>query len=361
MGYNLAVISVKPPPSYAGAPRVIHCRHSQEKPMNHTPSRTRHALAIAGIAAALLLAASAGTAQTYPAKPVRLVVPAAVSTPIDIVSRIVADRMGPVLGQPVAVENRPGASGIVGGQDVLKQPADGYTLLTVMMPMSVGQTIYADVPFDLRRDFAPIAQTAFSYNVLVVHPAVPAGSVPELVALLKAQPGKLSFSSGGPGTPAHVAGELFKQQTGTDSLHVPYHQFPQAIADLLSGQNQFMFVATPPVIGHIGAGKLRALAVTGPNRITSLKDLPTMIEAGYPDFVVRDWQGFAVKAGAPREVIAKINGAVATVLASDELKLAFAKIGADPVGGSPDEFGKLIGAEVERWSSLAKVAGIKVQ
>ena len=317
---------------------------------------------IAGsLASVMLLAAPLSSAQTYPSKPIRLVVPAAVSTPIDIVSRIVAEKVGVALGQTITVENKPGASGIVGGQDVLKQPADGYTLLTMMMPMSVGQAIYANVPFDLRRDFEPIGQTAFSYNVLVVHPSVPASSVKDLVALIKSQPGKLSFSSGGPGTPAHVAGELFKQQTGTDSLHVPYHQFPQAIADLLSGQNQFMFVATPPVVGHIGSGRLRALAVTGPDRITVLKDLPTMVEAGYPDFVVRDWQGFVVKTGAPKEVVAKVNAAIATALMTDELKQAFAKIGADPAAGSPEAFGKLIGSEVERWATLAKAANIKVQ
>lgn len=300
-------------------------------------------------------------AQTYPSKPIRLIVPAATSTPIDIVSRIVAEKVGAVVGQPIAVENKPGASGIVGGQEVLKQPADGYTLLTMMMPMSVGQAIYTNVPYDLRKDFTPIGQTAFSYNVLVVHPSVPAANVKELVEHIKSRPGKLSFASGGPGTPAHVAGELFKQQTGTESLHVPYHQFPQAIGDLLSGQNQFMFVATPPVVGHIASGKLRALAVTGSHRIGALKDLPTMVESGFPDFVVRDWQGFVVKAGAPAEVVAKMNAAIATAVASDELKQAFAKIGADPVTGPSESFGKLIADEVERWSKLARAANIKVQ
>ncbi len=316
---------------------------------------------VLAVAVAALLAAPITSAQNYPSKPIRLVVPTSVSTPIDIVSRIVADKMGAALGQPIAIDNRPGATGIVGAQEVLKHPADGYTLLTIMMPMSVGQSIYANVPFDLRKDFEPVGQTAFSYNVLVVHPSVPAHSVKDLAALLQAQSGKLNFSSGGPGTPAHISGELFKQQTGTDALHVPYNQFPQAIGDLLSGQNQFMFAATPPVMGHIASGKLRALAVTGPNRISALKDLPTMIEAGYPDFVVREWQGFVVKAGAPRDVITKVNAAIATALATDEVKQMFVKLGADPAAGSPETFAALIGSEIDRWGKLAKSANIKVQ
>ncbi|MSQ20441.1 MAG: tripartite tricarboxylate transporter substrate binding protein [Betaproteobacteria bacterium] len=322
---------------------------------------SRIAVITGALALVPLFAASTTIAQTYPLKPIRLVVPTSVSTPIDIVSRIVADKMSAALGQPIAVDNRPGATGIVGAQEVLKHPADGYTLLTIMMPMSVGQSIYANVPFDLRKDFEPVGQTAFSYNVLVVHPSVPVNSVKELAALMQAKSGKLSFSSGGPGTPAHISGELFKQQTGADALHVPYHQFPQAIGDLLGGQNQFMFAATPPVMGHIAARKLRALAITGPHRISALKDVPTMIEAGYPDFVVREWQGFVVRTGVPRDVITKVNAAIATALATDEVKQLFAKLGADAAAGSPETFAKLIGSEIDRWGKLTKAANITVQ
>ena len=216
----------------------------------------RVALTTSAVSVAALLAAPQAAAQSYPAKPIRLIVPAAASTPIDILSRVVAEKLGTVLGQPIIVELKPGAAGAIGAQEALKQAADGYTLMTTMMPMSVAQSIYSKVPFDLRKDFAPVGQTAFSYNVLVVHPSVPANSAKELAALLHAQSGKLNFSSGGPGTPAHIAGELFKQQIGADALHVPYSQFPQAIADLIGGQNHFMFVATPPVIGHIKDGAL---------------------------------------------------------------------------------------------------------
>ena len=305
--------------------------------------------------------ASAADAQSYPTKPIRLVVPAAPSTPIDIVSRVLAERIGAILGQPLVVELRPGATGAVGAVEVLKQPADGYTLMTTYMPMSVAQTIYANVPFDLRREFAPVGQTVWSYNVLVVHPSLPAHSVTELVAQLKSQPGKLSFPSGGPGTPAHIAGELFKIQTATQALHVPYNQFPQAIADLLGGRHQFMFAATPPLIPHIAAGKLRALAVTGPARIPALKDVQTMVEAGFPDFTVRDWQGIVVKSGTPAEVVEKVNAAINGAMQTPEVRAVLSKLGADPAAGTPEQFGSLIDVEIARWAKVAKAAGIRVE
>jgi tripartite-type tricarboxylate transporter receptor subunit TctC len=307
------------------------------------------------------LAGGAAFSQPYPSKPIRLVVPAASSTPIDIVSRVVAERVGAIVGQPVVVELRPGATGAVGAVEVLQQPADGYTLMTTYMPMSVAQTIYARVPFDLRKDFVSLGQTVWSYNVLVVHPALQVQSPRELVDLLKMQPGKLSFPSGGPGTPAHIAGELFKLQTDTQALHVPYNQFPQAIADLLGGQHQFMFAATPPLIPHIAAGKLRALAVTGPRRIPALKEVPTMIEAGFPDFVVRDWQGIVARAGTPDAVVHKINRAIREAMQAAEVRALLAKLGADAAPGTPEEFAQLIALEIERWAKVAKAAGIRVE
>jgi tripartite-type tricarboxylate transporter receptor subunit TctC len=312
-------------------------------------------------ALACALQSSAGQAQTWPAKPVRLVVGTQVSTPIDILSRVIAESLGGILGQPVVVENRPGATGMIAAQEVLRQPADGYTLMTLFMPMTVGQTIYRNVPYDLRRDFTAIGQTVWSYNVLVVHPSVSATNARELVALLRANPGKYSFASGGAGSPAHIAGELLKQQTRTDALHVPYVQFPQGIADLLGGQIQFMFGATPPLVGHIASGKVRALAVTGPQRIAALKDVPTMAEAGFPDFVIRDWQGLIARAGTPKEVVDKVNAGIAKAMTTDAVKTALARLGADAAAGTPGDFATLIGGEVERWAGVAKAAGIKVE
>jgi tripartite-type tricarboxylate transporter receptor subunit TctC len=324
--------------------------------------KPRHSLPIAAMLLALAaLGRAPALAQPYPSKPIRLVVPAAPSTPIDIVSRVVAERVSVEVGQPVVVELRPGATGAVGAVEVLKQPADGYTLMITYMPMSVAQSIYAAVPFDLRRDFVPLGQTVWSYNVLVVHPSVAVRSPRELAQLLGSQPGKLSFPSGGPGTPAHIAGELFKLETGTQALHVPYNQFPQAIADLLGGQHQFMFAATPPMIPHIAAGKLRALAVTGPERIPALKDVPTMIEAGFPDFVIRDWQGVVARAGVPAEVVQKIGGAIRKAMHAHEVRAVLAKLGADAAAGTPEDFGRLIDAEIARWAKVAKAANIRVE
>ena len=315
------------------------------------------------IGAALLVAALAhpAAAQPFPAKPLKIVVGTAVGTPIDILSRVVADKLAAQLGQPVVVENRVGAGGTVGSQEVLRQPSDGYTLMNVYMPMTVVQTIMADINYNLVKDFTPVGQFAWSYNVLAVHPSVGANTPRELAELMRSQPGKFSFPSGGPGTPAQLSGELFKMETKTEALHVPYAQFPQAISDLVAGRHQFMFGATPPLIPQINGGKLRALAVTGPQRLAALKDVPTMVESGYPDFVVRDWQGIAAKAGTPRDVVMRINGALAKVLELVDVRQAFGKLGADTAGGTPEEFGKLIAVEIERWGRVAKAANIKLQ
>ena len=299
--------------------------------------------------------------QSYPSKALKIVVGTAVGTPIDILSRVVADKLGAQLAQPVVVENRVGAGGTVGSQEVLRQPADGYTLMNVYMPMTVVQTIMPEINYSLIRDFTPVGQFAWSYNVLAVHPSVKANTPRELAELLRAHPGKFSFASGGPGTPAQLAGELFKMETRTDALHVPYAQFPQAISDLVAGRHQFMFGATPPLIPQINGGKLRALAVTGPQRLAALKDVPTMAESGYPDFVVRDWQGLAARAGTPRDVVMRLNGTLAKVLALPDVAQAFGKLGADTAGGTPEEFGRLIDSEIERWGRVAKAANIRLQ
>jgi len=313
-------------------------------------------LAAAGLAAA----AFGALAQSYPSRPIRILVPFSVGTPPDIVSRIVSERLQAALGQTIIVENRTGATGTIAMSELARQPADGYTALTMPMPLAVAPALYPNFALDVRKDFEPVGQMVWSYNALVVHPSVPAMSVKQLVDLLRQKPGQLSFASGGNGTPAHLAGELFKQQTGISAIHVPYVQFPQAVGDVVAGRVQFMFIATGTAIPQIAAGKMRALAVTGPSRVAALEDVPTMTQEGFPDFVVRDWQGLIVRAGTPREIVGRLNAELGKVMALAEVHAALAKLGNEPAHGTPQQLGALINSEVERWARVVQAAGIKI-
>jgi tripartite-type tricarboxylate transporter receptor subunit TctC len=318
----------------------------------------RRTLLFAGLAGLFL--PGSGRAQSYPSDLIRIVVPAGAGTPPDIISRIVANELAVREGWRLIVENRPGALQTIAMNDVSNRPADGYYLLTMSLPITVTPTLLPKAGIRPDVDFDPVIKISKSYTVLVTTPSLRANSLPELVGLLKSNPGKFNFSSAGFGTPSHLIGELFKLQAGVQATHVPYQQFPQAIADLISGVNQYMFVTTLPVVDLIATGKLRALAVTSPSRITALENVPSVVEAGFPDLVTADWIGFAVRRGTPAQITAQLNKAINKVLVEPKIRTALEKIGAEPVGGGAMEFGDGIRADVAHWAKIIKQADIKL-
>jgi tripartite-type tricarboxylate transporter receptor subunit TctC len=299
-------------------------------------------------------------AQNYPAGVIRIIAPVSVSTPPDILARIIANALVENEGWKVVVENKPGGVGSIGATEVLKQPADGQTILSVSSPVAAQPALLPTATFNYERDFAPLIRVGTGYNVLVVNPTVPVNTVAELVAYLKKDPGKHTFSSGGFGTPAHLLGEMFKLETGVEATHVPYNQFPQAIGDLVAGVNTYQFITILPVVQLIKTGKLKALAVMGTKRVAALPDVPTIVEAGYPKLASEDWAGFLLKTGTPPEVTARLNAAINKALATDKVRDSLAKLGVDPGGGTPEEFGVTLRSEIARWGKIVHEADIKI-
>jgi len=317
----------------------------------------------AGIALAFAVAAPAshGQAAPFPSKPVRLVVPFPPGGPLDVTGRAIAQKLTEAWGQSVVVDNRPGAGGNIGADLVAKSAPDGYTVVMgALSTHAVNPSLYPSMPYDAIRDFAPITLVAVTPNVLVVNPALPVRSVRELVAYAKANPNKLSFGSGSNGSAGHLAGELFKVETGTDVVHVPYKGAAPAMQALLAGDTQFMFDNLASAMPQVKAGKLRALAVTTAKRSTLAPDLPTMAEAGVPGFDIATWFGLLAPAGTPKEVVAKWNADVVRILSSPDMRERLSAQGAEAAPTTPAEFAAFIAAEQPKYARIVKASGAKV-
>ncbi|HEU5177189.1 MAG TPA: tripartite tricarboxylate transporter substrate binding protein [Burkholderiales bacterium] len=298
--------------------------------------------------------------QTYPARTVRVVVPFAVGGPADIYGRFIGARLTEALGQTFVVENRPGGGSIVGTDAVVKSPADGYTLLVMSNTHTVNETLIPKKPFELMKDLAPISGINYSDLLLVVHPSVPASNLKEFIALAKSQPGKLNYASSGPGTPYHMAGELFKYMAGVDIVHVPHKGSDQARTAILGGQVQMMFDAITTMAGQARAGKVKALGTSGKSRSAITPEMPTVSEAGVNGYEATIWLGLMAPAGTPRAVLERLSAEVNKIVNSSEVKEAWAKQGAAPMGMSVDQFGKFLGEDIQKWSKLVKDTGMKV-
>ena len=312
------------------------------------------------VLAVALLSSFSCWSQNYPARPVKIVVPFAVGGPADIYGRFIGAKLSETMGQAFVIENRPGGGSIVGTDAVVKSPADGYTLLVMSNTHTVNETLIPKKPFDLMKDLAPISGINYSDLLLVVHPSVPANNLREFIAHAKSQPGKLNYASSGPGTPYHMAGELFKYMAGVDIVHVPHKGSDQARTAILGGQVQMMFDAITTMAGQARAGKVKALGTSGKTRSAITPEVPTVAEGGVPGYEATIWLGLMAPTGTPRPVLDRLSAEVNKVVNSAEVKEAWAKQGAAPMGMSVDQFGKFLGEDIQKWSKLVKGTGMKV-
>ncbi len=329
---------------------------------HHSPARRALLAAMAVLCGAAVPAMSAIAAEAFPSRPIRLIVPFTPGGTTDILARLVAQKAGEVLGQPMVVENRPGAGGNIGAEAAARSAADGYTLLMGTLGTQVtNQFIYPRMPYDSAKDFAPVTLVANSPNVLLVNGTLPANSIGELIALAKREPGKINYASTSTGGSPHLSGELLNMMAGVRMQHVPYKGAAPAMTDLLAGQVNLMFDNLPSALAQIQGGKIKALAVTGVKRASVLPSVPTVRESGLPDYEVNSWFGLLAPAGTPTERVRQLQQAVDKVLAMPEVRKRIQELGAEPGGEGSAAFAAQIKADTDKWSRVIRSAGIKAQ
>jgi tripartite-type tricarboxylate transporter receptor subunit TctC len=319
----------------------------------------RRLLAACALGAAMALSAGVAIADDYPSKPVRIIVPFAAGGPADVYARFVAQRLQDALKQTFLIDNRPGGGSIIGTDAVAKSASDGYTLLMMSNTHTVNESLFATKPFQLMRDFAPIAPINYSDLVLVTKPDLPVNSLGDLLKLAKAKPGSLTYASSGPGTPYHMAGELFKTMAGVNILHVPYKGSSGARTDVLGGQVDMMFDAVPTMAEFIRQGKVKALGTTGKSRSAAMPDLPTVSEAGVPGYEAVIWLGMMAPKNTPPDIINRLNAEITKVTSDPEVVQSWAKKGAAAMKMSPEEFTKFLNEDIAKWAYIVKISGAK--
>src|SRR2546423_1021063 len=327
---------------------------------SHSKRQRQGGKMLRAVLALLLLSVNAAAwPQAYPARAVRIVVPFATGGPADIYARFIGAKLQEALGQPFVIEDRPGGGSIVGTDVVAKSPPDGYTLLMMSNTHTVNETLIPKKPFDLMRDLAPISGVNYSDLLMVIHPSVPANNLKEFIELAKSKPGVLNYASSGPGTPYHMAGELFKWMAGVDIVHVPHKGSDQARTAVLGGQVQMMFDAITTMAGNVRAGKVKALGTTGKSRSAVMPEVPTIAEAAVPGYEATIWLGLMAPAGTPRPVLEKLNAAVNKIINAPDVKETWAKQGAVPMGMPIGEFDKFLREDIVKWSKVVKLSGAK--
>jgi tripartite-type tricarboxylate transporter receptor subunit TctC len=309
---------------------------------------------------AAALAAVPAWAQTYPNKPVRIISPFSAGGPADVYARYLGQRLDKALGQPFVIENRVGGGGIIGADAVAKSAPDGYTLLVMSNTHTVNESLVAKKPYKLMTDLAPVSPINYSDLLLVVNPAVPAKNLKELLDLARANPGKLNYASSGPGTPYHMAGELFKAMAGVNIVHVPHKESSGARTSVMGGQVEMMFDAITVMAKLAEAGKVRAIAASGATRSPVMPDIPTVSEAGVPGYEATIWLGIMVPAGTPKPIVDRLNAEIAKIVSSPDVKADWAKQGAVPMTMTPEQFAQYMRDDIEKWAKVVKISGAKV-